>query len=71
MLSARDCRNSKNISLTCFAPTAKSKIFLYYLIFAMLQVGKEMLCLNQQSEAEPDQASPGFSLLMELLRDDQ
>lgn len=41
------------------------------LIFAMLQVGKEMLCLNQQSEAEPDQASPGFSLLMELLRDDQ
>ena len=37
----------------------------------MLQVGKEMLCLNQQSEAEPDQASPGFSLLMELLRDDQ
>ena len=41
------------------------------LIFDMLQVGKEMLCLNQQSEAEPDQASPGFSLLMELLRDDQ
>ena len=55
----------------CPILTAKSKIFLYYLIFAMLQVGKEMLCLNQQSEAEPDQASPGFSLLMELLRDDQ
>ena len=30
-----------------------------------------MLCLNQQSDAETDQASPGFSLLMELLRDDQ
>ena len=40
------------------------------LIFTTLQVGKEMLCLNQQSDAE-EQASPGFSLLMELLRDDQ
>jgi len=34
------------------------------------QVGKEMLCLNQQSESD-EKSSPGFSLLMELLRDDQ
>jgi nuclear receptor subfamily 5 group A protein 3 len=32
------------------------------------QVGKEMLCLNQQAKDEED--GPGFNLLMELLRGD-
>ena len=38
-----------------------------------LQVGKEMLCLQQpDSEAAPaTAASPGFNLLLELLRDEQ
>lgn len=35
------------------------------------QVGKEMLCLNQQSDCDQDKQTPGFNLLMELLRDDQ
>ena len=34
------------------------------------QVGKETLCLNQQTDSE-EQSSSGFNLLMELLRDDQ
>jgi len=36
------------------------------------QVGKEMLCINQQCDSEDQQTQqPGFNLLMELLRDDQ
>ena len=35
------------------------------------QVGKEMLCLNQQPDSDQDKQIPGFNLLMELLRDDQ